>query len=70
MSRPIHQDTTNTDRVLQRMNRCPSTLSLSEIVQGSGLNPVDVLDALWELEQQGKVEPRYWRLTADGREGR
>jgi len=51
------------EKVLARMGRNPSPLSLSEIAQGSGLDLVEALDALWVLEQQGKVEPRYWRLV-------
>jgi predicted ArsR family transcriptional regulator len=50
-------------RVLEVLrNRC-SAARLSELARATGLDELQVLDALYALEHDGLVTPTVWRFT-------
>jgi hypothetical protein len=50
-------------RVLQLLRTRCSAAGVTELTRAIGLDELQVIDALYELEQHGLVTPTVWRLA-------
>jgi DNA-binding IclR family transcriptional regulator len=56
-------------RVLEVLRTRGGAARMAELARATGLDELQVIDALYALEQHGLVTPTVWRLADLGRDG-